>query len=224
MIRLVEEGEELVALSSDPTWRDTKERELGYTLPLDGRDATKQCHCLEDGQKPCTEHVQTVLSSVTVGGVARAARGSMSRLQSNLSASPPAYEDIIAPTKQMYDATKLVYDVDLNAHDPFIEYYDDEEPAKVQDVWEVSGRTSATEGTETTYPINPSHIESKDPQFVIRTLQLFDELKDVLSTTLPREPAGLPPFEIEVDRAKWETYQTQGPPDLYVSLWRRGHK
>ena len=41
---------------------------------------------------------------------------------------------------------------------------------------------------------------------------LLEEYRTVFSTTLSTEPATIPPFELEVDLEKWETFNNRGPP------------
>ena len=41
---------------------------------------------------------------------------------------------------------------------------------------------------------------------------LLEKYRDVFSTTLNPEPARIPPFELEVDKEKWEQFSNRGPP------------
>ena len=141
MISQLEEEEELVALSSDPAWRDTGERGTEYALPLDSHHATKQCLCRECDRKSSMGLVNPCLSSVTVGGTAEAPRVSLSRRQSHLSSSPPTCQDIIAPV-QTYNITTVMPARDLALENERIEHFNDKRPIKVYKGWKVCGRTS----------------------------------------------------------------------------------
>ncbi len=41
---------------------------------------------------------------------------------------------------------------------------------------------------------------------------LLEKYRDVFATTLSTEPADIPPFELLVDKEKWESYSNRGPP------------
>ena len=41
---------------------------------------------------------------------------------------------------------------------------------------------------------------------------LLEKYKDVFASTLSSEPALIPPFELDVDKTKWEVFSNRGPP------------
>ena len=41
---------------------------------------------------------------------------------------------------------------------------------------------------------------------------LLEKHRSVFATTRPPEPAHIPPFELNVDREKWEVFSNRGPP------------
>ena len=41
---------------------------------------------------------------------------------------------------------------------------------------------------------------------------LLEKYEGVFATTLSSEPAIIPPFELDVDRTKWEVFSNRGPP------------
>ena len=49
-------------------------------------------------------------------------------------------------------------------------------------------------------------------QFHIRIL--LEKYRSVFATTLPPEPAIIPPFELNVDKLKWEVFANRGPPRI----------
>ena len=50
------------------------------------------------------------------------------------------------------------------------------------------------------------------PALKSRIRILLEQYRDVFSTTLSDEPAIIPPFELEVDKEKWEQFSNRGPP------------
>jgi hypothetical protein len=50
------------------------------------------------------------------------------------------------------------------------------------------------------------------PALRIRIRKLLEEYRCVFATTLPSEPASIPPFELSVDKQKWEQFSNRGPP------------
>ena len=55
------------------------------------------------------------------------------------------------------------------------------------------------------------HIEGS-PALQSALRSLCEEFRDIFANTLPSEPANVPPFKITVDKDKWETNQSRGPP------------
>ena len=50
------------------------------------------------------------------------------------------------------------------------------------------------------------------PEFRGKIRILLEKYRDVFATTLSEEPADIPPFELIVDKEKWESYSNRGPP------------
>ena len=46
----------------------------------------------------------------------------------------------------------------------------------------------------------------------VRIRTLLEKYRDVFATTLNPEPALIPPFELDVDKEKWEQFSNRGPP------------
>ena len=60
-------------------------------------------------------------------------------------------------------------------------------------------------------PLTEITVEgSQSLQHQIRIL--LEKYRSVFATTLSPEPATIPPFELDVDRAKWEVFKNGGPP------------
>ena len=50
------------------------------------------------------------------------------------------------------------------------------------------------------------------PALRIGIRKLLEKYRDVFATTLPEESARIPPFELTVDKEKWEQHSNRGPP------------
>jgi hypothetical protein len=50
------------------------------------------------------------------------------------------------------------------------------------------------------------------PALRIRIRTLLEKYRGVFATTLPSEPASIPPFKLNVDKEKWEQFSNRGPP------------
>jgi transposase InsO family protein len=50
------------------------------------------------------------------------------------------------------------------------------------------------------------------PELRVKIRILLEKYRDVFATTLSTEPADIPPFELMVDKQKWESYSNRGPP------------
>jgi hypothetical protein len=50
------------------------------------------------------------------------------------------------------------------------------------------------------------------PALRVRIRILLEKHRAVFATTLSKEPADIPPFDLMVDKDKWESYQNRGPP------------
>ena len=52
------------------------------------------------------------------------------------------------------------------------------------------------------------------PALRIRIRKLLEKYRSVFATTLPSEPARIPPFDLTVDKQKWENFSNRGPPRI----------
>jgi transposase InsO family protein len=50
------------------------------------------------------------------------------------------------------------------------------------------------------------------PVLRVKIRILLEKYRDVFATTLSTDPADIPPFELLVDKEKWESYSNRGPP------------
>jgi hypothetical protein len=50
------------------------------------------------------------------------------------------------------------------------------------------------------------------PELQREIRKLLEEYRSVFATTLSTEPAKIPPFELQVDLQKWESFSNRGPP------------
>jgi hypothetical protein len=57
------------------------------------------------------------------------------------------------------------------------------------------------------------HIEGS-PALPVRIRTLLEKFRSVFATHLPSEPALIPPFELNVDKERWEQPSNRGPPRL----------
>ena len=50
------------------------------------------------------------------------------------------------------------------------------------------------------------------PALRMRIRAVLEKYRAVFATTLPPDPAIIPPFELNVDKEKWEVFANRGPP------------
>ena len=70
--------------------------------------------------------------------------------------------------------------------------------------------SSSSTAEQPTNALDQLHIEGST-EFRKKVRELAEEYNDVFSTTLPEQPANLPPFELIVDEAKWKHKRNRQP-------------
>jgi transposase InsO family protein len=98
-----------------------------------------------------------------------------------------------APDENTGDATTTDSDDTLNTeHDVFKEFMHEELDPQVD-------------------PLDLIAVEGS-PGLRVKIRILLEKYRSVFATTLSEEPANIPPFELDVDKEKWESYKNRGPP------------
>jgi len=92
-------------------------------------------------------------------------------------------------------------------------HYENEVAITDDPYWSSMGQKKGLEVAEGYHHINVANVRGS-PNFIQQSLLLCKEFEDRFSRTIRSEAAYLPPFEIEVDCAKWEVNATRGPPRM----------
>jgi hypothetical protein len=69
-----------------------------------------------------------------------------------------------------------------------------------------------SKGNDPTIDILDSIQIEGSPALRVRIRFLLEKFRSVFATTLPCEPAIIPPFELNVDKERWEQFSNRGPP------------
>ena len=97
------------------------------------------------------------------------------------------------------------------------QHYDDDKEVIEYESWDDAWRKNDEQSTSKDKDVIDTivdKIHSTDPSFKIEARALLSQYRDLFSRTLSVTPALLEPLTIEIDRAKFETKQAQGPPRI----------
>ena len=96
------------------------------------------------------------------------------------------------------------------------QHYDEDEEVIQRDHWDDAWQKNDDKSSTEKDVIDTivDKINSKDESFKIEAHAFLSEYRDLFSRTLSATPALLQPLTIEIDRAKFETPQAQGPPRM----------
>jgi len=137
----------------------------------------------------------------------KGANGWLESLPARLSKDELTHEDTL------YTATET------QSHRGFSnrQHYDDDEEVIEYESWDDAWRKNDEQSTSKDKDVIDTivdKIHSTDPSFKIEARALLSQYRDLFSRTLSVTPALLEPLTIEIDRAKFETKQAQGPPRI----------
>jgi hypothetical protein len=131
---------------------------------------------------------------------------SLTKQQQELDESQPI--EAISTSQVVHSHALDQYDEDIIIPDTEDSTDDDFVLTTEQDVF----KEFMPEDTDPEVDVFESVIVEGSPELRVNIRILLEKYRGVFATTLSTEPADIPPFELSVDKEKWESYSNRGPP------------